>query len=137
MARFWKTIDTVVMGRKTWEVAVKSGAIAYPGVKTFVCSRKLKKSRDATVEIARDAARLVRKLKQSRGKGICVMCGGELARSLLQSGLLDEVRLNVHPVLLGSGIPLFHRMRRQIDLELVESRRLKRDCALLTYRVRG
>src|SRR5262249_2313984 len=78
-ADFWKTIDTVVMGRKTYEVALKSGTKSYPGVKNYVFSRTMRESPDEKVEIiSEDAAGFVRKLKRRKGKGICVMGGGEL-----------------------------------------------------------
>src|SRR5262249_61770658 len=51
MAAFWKTIDTVVMGRKTYEVALRNGMTSYPGVKNYVFSRTLKESPDPQVEI--------------------------------------------------------------------------------------
>ena len=62
--------------------------------------------------------------------------GGDLARSLFEAGLIDEVGFNVHPVLLGSGVPAFHPMTRQTDLELKECRPFKNGCVLLTYRVK-
>jgi dihydrofolate reductase len=64
------------------------------------------------------------------------MGGGDFARSLLSAGVVDEIGLNVHPVLLGSGIPLFVDPRRQVDLELTECRALQAGCAFLMYRVR-
>jgi dihydrofolate reductase len=131
--KFWKTIDTVVMGRKTYEVALKSGTSSYPGVKNLVFSRTLKKSPDKSVEIiSEDAARFIRSLKKQKGKGICVMGGGELAQSLFEANLIDEVGLNIHPVLLGSGIPLFLSMKRQLDLELLECRTLEKPTLNLT-----
>jgi dihydrofolate reductase len=134
---FWKTVDTVVMGRKTYEVALRHGMSSYPGVKNYVFSRTLKEGHDEKVEIIReDAAEFVRRLKRRKGRGICVMGGGELAHSLFEAGLIDEIGLNIHPVLLGQGIPLFHEMRRQIDLELLECRTLKNGCVLVTYRVK-
>jgi dihydrofolate reductase len=136
-AEFWKTIDTVVMGRKTYEVALKMGTSSYPGVRNYVFSRKLKKSPDEKVEIiSQDAAEFLRRLKKQKGKGICVMGGGELARPLFEADVIDEIGFNVHPVLLGSGIPLFLPMKRQIDLELLECRKFKNGCVLLRYRVK-
>ena len=55
--------------------------------------------------------------------------------ALFDAGLIDDVGLNVHPVLLGSGIPMFPKGQRQIDLELVESRPLEGGCIYLFYRV--
>jgi dihydrofolate reductase len=136
-AEFWKTIDTVVMGRKTYEVARKSGTTSYPGVKNYVFSRTMRESPDEKVEIvSEDAAAFVRKLKKRKGKGICVMGGGELAQSLFEADLIDEVGLNIHPVLLGSGIPLFLPMQRQVDLELVECKPFKNGCVFVRYRVK-
>jgi dihydrofolate reductase len=139
MADYWKTIDTVLMGRKTYEVAQRSGkgGGAYPGVATYVFSRTLKAGADggATI-ISGDAAEFVRELKQRDGKDVCLMGGGELANSLFEAGLIDEIGFNVHPVLLGSGIPLFHPMKRQIDLELLECKTFKNGCVLVSYRVK-
>jgi dihydrofolate reductase len=139
MTDYWKTIDTVLMGRKTYEVAARSGkgGAAYPGMKTYVFSRTLAEGSDGDVAIIRrDAAEFVRDLKGRDGKDICLMGGGELARSLFEAGLIDEIGFNIHPVLLGMGIPLFHPMSRQIDLELLECRALQNGCVYVTYRVR-
>jgi dihydrofolate reductase len=137
-AAFWKTIDTVVMGRKTYEAARGHGLESYPGVRNYVLSRTLKPGPGLPVEIvSEDAVTFVRKLKRRQGKGICLMGGGELATSLFEAGLIDELGLNVHPVLLGSGIPLFHAMSHQVDLELLECRALKGGCVYLLYRVKG
>lgn len=140
MADFWKTIDTVVIGRKTYEPVLKSGKPfpTFPGVKNYVLSHTLKEVSDKNVQIIReDAAEFVRKLKMEEGKGIFAMCGGLLAKSLFEANLIDEVVVNIHPVLLGSGIPLFHEMSRQIDLELVECKAFKNGCVSLTYQVKG
>jgi len=137
MAAFWKTIDTVVMGRKTYEVAAKSGqSVAYPGVKNYVFTRTLAEPESGEVAfVRRDAAEFVRELKRQNGKDICVLGGGELARALFEADLIDELGFNLHPVLLGAGIPLFHPMGRQIDLELRECRPFENGCVYVTYRV--
>jgi dihydrofolate reductase len=138
MADYWNTIDTVVMGRKTYEVALRSGqgGGGYPGVTTYVFSRTLPAGPHggATI-ISADAVEFVRDLKGQPGKDICLMGGGELARSLFEAGLIDEIGFNIHPVLLGSGIPLFHPMSRQIDLQLKECRPFKNGCVLVSDRV--
>jgi dihydrofolate reductase len=137
MADYWRTIDTILMGRKTYEVAQRQGGGAsYPGIKCYVFSRTLKPGdRKGVTVVAGDAVEFVRALKRQRGKDICLMGGGELARSMFEAGLIDEIGFNIHPVLLGSGIPLFHPMTRQIDLELQECKAFKNGCVLVTYRV--
>jgi len=142
MAEFWPKIDTIVMGRKTYDVQRRMSADGvtpegdYSGVKTYVFSRTLPEGPDGGATIVReDAADFVRRLKAQDGKGICVMGGGDLARSLFEAGLIDRLGLNIHPLLLGSGIPLFHQMTRPIGLELEESRAFKNGCIYASYRV--
>ena len=139
MADYWKTIDTILMGRKTYEVALRSGhgGGAYPGMATYVFSRTLPPgSQGGATIVATDAVDFVRDLKGQDGKDICLMGGGELARPLFEAGLVDEIGFNIHPVLLGSGIPLFHSMNRQIDLELLECKIFKNGCVYVSYRVK-
>ncbi len=141
MREHWKTIDTIVMGRKTYEAALKmpgGKANLYSGIKCYVFSRMLKPRKDGPLEfIADDAAAFVKKLKSSKGKDIYVMGGGTLARSLFEAGLIDEIGFSVHPLLLGAGIPLFHEMKAQIDLELLDCKRFKNGCVSVSYRVRA
>ena len=106
-------------------------------MKTYVCSRTLKGATSDGVEIINaDAAGFVRRLKRQRGKDICVMGGGELANSLLEADVIDEIGLNIHPVLLGSGIPLFLPMKRQVNLKLRECKPFKNGCVLVLYDVK-
>lgn len=139
MTEFWKNIDTVVIGRKTYEPVLKSGKPfpTYPGVKNYVLSRTLKDVSDKNVEVIReDVVEFVRKLKTEEGRDIFIMGGGMLAKPLFEANLVDEVGVNIHPVLLGSGIPLFHEMSRQIDLELSECKSYKNGCISATYQVK-
>jgi dihydrofolate reductase len=148
-AKFMKTVDVILIGRKTYEVMLTSGQTSYAGGRNYVFSRSQRKrssllrkiaasqTPDANVQVvAEDAATFVRKLKKQKGKGIVVFGGGTLAKSLFEADLIDEIVLNIHPVLLGSGISLFHQMKRQIDLELVSSRQLKTGGLILSYRVK-
>jgi dihydrofolate reductase len=140
MEDYWKTIDTIVMGRKTYEASLKmtkGKGVPHPGMEVYVFSRTLKKSKSKGVEIINaDAAEFVRELKQQEGKDICVMGGGLLAKSLFEADLIDEIGFNIHPVLLGTGIPLFHQMNRQLDLELLDCKPFKNGCVYVTYRIK-
>jgi dihydrofolate reductase len=135
---YWDTIDTIVMGRLTYEVAAAGGAGGgHAGIKTYVFSRTMKKPNTKRVTfLSEDAADFVRRLKKEEGKDICVMGGGLFAKSLFEADLIDEIGFNIHPVLLGSGIPLFHDMSRQIDLELKECRPLSKGCVYVSYDVK-
>lgn len=138
MRDYWRSIDTILMGRKTWDQAVRmGGGKSSPGMQTFVFSRTLKSIDADGVELVRDdAANVVRDLRAGQGKGICMMGGGDLARSLFAADLIDEVGLNVHPVLLGAGIPLFTDAGRRVPLELISSRCIAGGCVYSIYRVR-
>jgi len=137
MSDYWKRIDTTILGRRTYEIAMKSGGEgAFSNIKTYVCSRTLKKIPGKMIELASDAVSLVKRLKAEEGKDIIVMGGSEIGKSLLEAGLIDELGVNIHPVLLGSGIPLFARMDRRIELELRDCKQLKNGCVVLTYDVK-
>jgi dihydrofolate reductase len=138
---FWQKIDTILMGRKTYEFALrnapeKSKGNPYGDIKTYVFSRALMKA-DGVEIVRENAAGFVRDLKSRDGMEICVMGGGDFAKTLFEAGLIDEIGFNIHPVLLGAGIPLFPAMSRRIDLELLEARPFKNGCVYVLYRVKN
>ena len=146
MKDFWPRFDCMVMGRKTWSTAAENfseedlekARAAHAGIKEYVFSRTLEAGeRDGVEIVSSDPGEFVRGLKQQEGKDIMVMGGGNLARSLFEAGVIDEIGFNIHPVLLGSGVPLFHKMSRQIDLELLECRPMKTGCVYVLYRVKN
>lgn len=153
MADYWSRIDTILMGRKTWDFAQAHSPAASgkkpkkpasqpkssqkpPAIHTYVFSRTLE-SIDApgATLISTDAAAFVRQLKQQPGKEICLMGGGELAQTLFEADLIDRVGLNIHPILLGSGIPTFRDPSHRIKLNLTECRQLEGGCILAQYSV--
>jgi dihydrofolate reductase len=75
----------------------------------------------------------IAKLKQQPGKDISITGSPTLVRSLLQDGLLDELRLMVHPIVVGSGKRLFEEGSDQKALELVDSKRFSTGVLYLTY----
>ena len=136
-AASFKGVDTMLMGRKTFEAGQRmGGGPVLKGVRTFIFSRTLESVPPGAGELVReDVAEFVRRLKGEPGGDIIVMGGGELGTALIEAGLVDEIGLSVHPVLLGSGTPLFRSLGRRIDLELIEARPIARECVLLRYRV--
>lgn len=141
MKSSWQRIDTMVMGRKTWEIAQKYAANSkkpHGDLETYVFSKTLEPgTRDGVTFVNSDPCEFVRKLKQRDGNEICIMSGGSLAKPLLEAGVIDEIGLNIHPILLGSGAPLFYRMDKQMDLELIECRQFKNGCVYVKYRVKN
>jgi dihydrofolate reductase len=139
MMDFFAKTDTILMGRKTYEAGLKyskGGKNPYAHIKTYVFSRTLKEAEGVEL-VAENAAEFVRELKAQSGKEICLMGGGDFAKTLFEAGLIDEVGFNIHPVLLGRGIPAFLEMNRQIDLELIEARPFKNGCVYVLYRVKN
>lgn len=65
-----------------------------------------------------------------------VMSGGNFATSLLKEGLIDEIGLNIHPLLLGGGTPAFLDPGMRVNLELTECRQLDGGCVMVMYRVK-
>lgn len=104
MGRF----DTFLIGRKTFEVMQKMGNAAppAPGIRNVVFSRTLRQEDCPQATLSDDAEGLVAELRVQPGKDIALFGGGELFRSLLAAGLVDELHFHVVPVLLGGGIPL-------------------------------
>ncbi len=138
LADSFKSFDAVLMGRKTYEFALSQGMTAYPNMKNYVFSRTLRENPNKRVKIvSENAGEFVRNLKDMRGEDIWLCGGGRLAASLLAENLIDEIDLTVYPVLLGSGIPFFSEINRQIDLELTDSKTHKNGLVSLAYRVKN
>lgn len=139
MKDYWTNVDTILMGRKTYEFALaqsKGKKNPYPDIKSYVFSKTLPAKKDEDVEIVTgDVVEFVRNLKYQEGKEICLMGGGDFAKTLFEAKLIDEVGFNIHPILLGEGIPLFLEMKEQINLELIKSKTLKNGCIVVRYRV--
>jgi dihydrofolate reductase len=138
MAKSWATADTILFGRKTWQGAAAQGGGggAMPGVKAYLFSRTMTDAPEGVELVTTDAGEFVRALKSKPGKDILVMSGGNFASSLLEAGVIDEIGLNVHPVLLGSGAPAFVDPGKRLKLELTECRQLDGGCVLMIYRVK-
>jgi dihydrofolate reductase len=79
----------------------------------------------------------IERLRAEPGEGDIWIGGATLAAEAAASGLIDEYRLRVHPVLVGGGIPFFPRGEQRADLELVESRSFSSRIVFLRYRVAG
>lgn len=138
MSRFFATIDTIVMGRKTLEVSIAMSGGSYKspaGTQTYVFSRTQPPGeRDGVIFTKQSPAAWLRKVRARRGKHIYHGGGGELARSFLQADLIDELFLGVVPILLGAGLPLFPGTFPQRDFTLVENKTYSKSEITLTYR---
>ena len=119
MGAFYKTVDTVLMGRKTWSVGAELGQAYFSGKKNYVFSRTPRTAKKVEV-INEDPVDFVKRLRAQPGKDIWLVGGAELIALLLDGGQVDELIIHVIPVLIGEGIPLIAPRHRQIELELRE-----------------
>ena len=135
-AALMRRFDTFLIGRKTFEVMRRMGDATppAPGIRNIVFSRTLRPEDCPQATLSDDAEQVVADLRAKPGKDIALFGGGELFRSLLAAGLVDELHFNVVPVLLGGGIPLLPSPADRARLKLKkhrnrsEERRVGKEC---------
>jgi dihydrofolate reductase len=139
-AAFNASIDTAIMGRKTYDVAKAMGSGGFgQKIRHYVLSRTLPPGeRDGLTFVNVSPQKLVDEIRRSKGKNIWLMGGGEIARDFLQADLVDEIHLGIVPVLLGEGLPLFPSGFPQRNFGLMENKSFSRGLISLKYkRLRG
>ena len=139
MNAFMKTIDTMVMGRSTYEAGLRLGGKFDPRSSTFVFSRGLPPDDvPAGVEfVSGEIGPFVERLRERPGKDIWLMGGGDLIASFLDAQAIDEFVVSVVPVFIGDGIPLIARRPRRVPLELQSTERFDDGLVQLHYRVQN
>ena len=137
MNAFMKTIDTLLLGRKTYEASLRLGGKFDAKTKTIVFSRQAPPADvPPGVEFeSGDVGDVARRLREQQGKDIWLMGGGELIASFLDAQAIDEFVVSVVPVFIGDGIPLIARRRRHVPLELQSVERFDDGLVQLHYRV--
>lgn len=141
MTDFFKRIDSIFIGRKSYELALSMGGSAPPGfpsLKEYVFSNTLDKVEgDRVLVRSDDLAKKVNEIKNSPGKDIWLYGGASLTTALMNLDLIDKMALAVHPILLGSGKPLFQNIAERKKLELINSQTYPSGLVMLSYRFRG
>jgi dihydrofolate reductase len=138
MKAFFRSIDTILWGRKTYHRWLKtSGGPSFgPKVRNFVFSRKPPKSAAPSFEFVREPIPdFAKRLRAEPGKNIGMMGGGSLIASFLDAGEIDEFKISVVPVFIGQGIPLIQPSHREAGLALVSCRRYAGGVVGLHYMV--
>ena len=136
MAPFFKTVDTALMGRKTYEVVLRmsGGRLPDDGLGKYVFSQSLKPGeRNGITFVNENPKSFVAELRKRKGKNIWHMGGGELARSFLQDDLIDELYLGVVPTLIGEGLPLFPVGFPERHFRLLENKTFSKGLIALKY----
>ena len=108
---FYQDVDLILMGRKTWDFVASLDEFPYAGVDCLVFTHNPPATAHPGVTFtSQSPAEVMPALKKNDGGVIWLCGGGELATSFLAAGLVDEMRLFVHPFLLGDGVRLFGKM---------------------------
>jgi dihydrofolate reductase len=139
MGAFYRSIDTCILGRKTYEQAVKFGmASGYSGKKNFVLSRTLTKAASPKVSIISDeVAVFAERLRGKKGKHIWLVGGAELIASFLDAAAVDEFIIHVIPHMIGDGIPMVLPRHPDLPLKLLACRAFADGVVRLHYTVKS
>lgn len=105
---FIAEVDTLAMGRRTYDVVKSFGDWPYAGLATSVFTRNGAMPHDGNVHFTSQAPEAwLRQVESAPGRDVWVVGGGELIRDFMNARLVDEMTIAVHPVVLGGGVPLF------------------------------
>jgi dihydrofolate reductase len=134
---FHARVDTVLMGRRTYETALSFDAWPYAGRRVVVFTRQpdLAVSTPDTVATSRQPADVVAELRARDGGTLWLAGGSELVHACLDAELVDDIIVSIHPLILGSGTPLFATGTRRTALALTGERRFPSGLVQLVYRV--
>lgn len=134
-AAFYATIDTVVLGRKTYEKVLSFGIDFPHSCTTYIITSTSQAAQNNIHFYTQGPVALIRGLLEQPGKDIFVDGGAEVIHALLQEQLIHEITLSVIPVLLGNGIRLFREGFSQQALTLKESKSFPSGLVQMTYSV--
>jgi len=140
---FFSRVDSIFIGRKSYEIAQKhadsnNGEIipGMPVLKEYVFSRTLSTVKEGAVLVSADSMAEARRIKEQPGKDIWLFGGASLTDALFKEGLIDELWLSVHPILLGSGkLLLPGKRKRRTKISLLESKTYETGLISLRYAI--
>jgi dihydrofolate reductase len=138
MKDFLKQVDTLFIGRKTYQLMLSmeaNGSATFPKFKQYIFSTTLSEVKESAVLIKDDIQSQIEKIKNENGKNIWLFGGGGLTTSLMNLKLVDEIWLAVHPVILGGGKPLFSNMKKRVNLKLLDTNTYSTGLIFLKYAV--
>ncbi len=135
-AEFTKDVDTVILGRKTYDKVMSMGIqFPYADKKTYIITRTPQPTQGLINFYTGDLKTLVDELKQQDGKTIFCDGGAQVIHLLLQHNLIDEITLSVIPVLLGDGIRLFNNGFNMQRLSLISANSYPKGLVQMHYKL--
>jgi dihydrofolate reductase len=139
MNAFMRSVDTMVLGRKTYEISLRLGAKFDSRSRSLVFSRQPPpEDVPAGVEfVSESIGPFMDRLRAQPGKDIWLMGGGGIIASFLDEKAIDEFVVSVVPVFIGEGIPLIARRPRHLPLQLLSSERFEDGLVQNRYRIQG
>ena len=138
MGDFYKTIDTVLWGRKTWDLAMAMGGAgggSRSKIKNYVFSHNPPKGKSKAPFVSEPIKDFATRLRNEKGKDIWIMGGGGIIASFLDAGEIDEFIIHVIPTFIGEGIPLIEPRHRNVELELLSTHAYEDGVVKLHYAV--
>jgi len=119
-AKFYKSVDTVIMGKTTYDQVLTFGKYPYKGKKSFVFSRT-SQNNDENIEFVSDVEKFVKDGFPGAGENIWLVGGAKIIASFLRKGVVDEIIITKIPILLGNGISIFQNLEDETKLELIKT----------------
>lgn len=107
MTDFFNRIDTIFIGRKSYELISSMEGSGFPTFKSYVFSNTLDIDNEEITVIKGDIVPQVIEIKNQKGKDIWLFGGSNLLTDFINFNLVDEMQISIHPILLGQGKPLF------------------------------
>ena len=117
---FYKSVDTVIMGKTTYDQVLTFGEYPYKDKKSFVFT-STNQNKDENAEFVSDVEKFVKDGFPGAGKNIWLVGGAQIIASFLKQEAIDEIIISLIPVLLGKGIPLFKNIENETKLEFVKT----------------
>jgi dihydrofolate reductase len=136
MKEFLESIDAVFYGRKSYELMMNwEGGNPFANKKSYVFSHSWTDGHNNFEVVSGDVIAKVKALKEAKGKDIWLFGGASLTTFLMNHGLVDQLWLSVHPIILGKGKPLFVELVNRTKLELMETKPYETGLLSLRYRI--
>jgi dihydrofolate reductase len=134
-SEFISTVDTVILGRKTYDWVMKQvPEFPHADKQTYVITRTERPGIGTTTFYTGDLKDLITQLKNEQGKHIFCDGGAEVVNALLHTNLIDEMIISFIPILVGNGVPLFKEGRPERTLELVSTRTFETGLVQVHYK---